>query len=54
MKELGVKYIYSDLMFADVNNKLYYEDEINPLEYARKFLEARLLQFQLQMPTGQY
>ena len=41
MEELGVKYIYSDLMFADVGNKLYYEDEIEPLEYAKEFLKAR-------------
>lgn len=41
MEELGVKYLYSDLMFANVENKLYYEDEINPLEYAKEFLKAR-------------
>lgn len=41
MKELGVKYIYSDLMFADVNNKLYYEKEIDPIQYAKEFLKAR-------------
>lgn len=41
MKELGVKYIYSDLMFADVNNKLYYEQEIDPMEYAKEFLKAK-------------
>lgn len=41
MKELGVKYLYSDLMFADVNKKSYYEKEISPIEYAKEFLEAR-------------
>lgn len=41
MQELGVKYLYSDLMFADVENKLYYEDEIEPLEYAKEFLKAK-------------
>lgn len=41
MVELGVKYLYSDLMFANVHNKLYYEDEINPMEYAREFLKAK-------------
>lgn len=41
MLELGVKYLYSDLMFADVNNKLHYEKEISPMEYAKEFLQAR-------------
>lgn len=41
MEELGVKYIYSDLMFANVENKLYYEKEIEPMEYAKEFLKAR-------------
>lgn len=41
MKELGVKYMYSDLMFADVHNKLYYEPEIDPMEYAQEFLKAK-------------
>lgn len=41
MEELGVKYIYSDLMFATVDNKLYYEKEIEPLLYAKEFLKAR-------------
>lgn len=41
MEELGIKYLYSDLMFANVENKLYYEDEIDPLEYAKEFLKAK-------------
>lgn len=41
MEELGVKYFYSDLMFANVENKLYYEEEIDPLEYAKEFIKAK-------------
>lgn len=41
MKELGVKYLYSDLMFANVENSQYYEEEIEPLKYAKEFLKAR-------------
>jgi len=40
MHELGIKYIYSDLMFADVKNKKYYEMEIDPMEYSRAYLLA--------------
>lgn len=54
MQEMGVKYIYSDLMFADVNNKLYYEDEINPLEYAKEFLKARKYAEEKQIYYGSF
>lgn len=41
MKELGIKYLYSDLMFANVDNKSYYEEEIPPIEFAKEFMKAR-------------
>ncbi|MCX8131462.1 MAG: radical SAM protein [Clostridia bacterium] len=41
MQELGVRYLYSDLIFASVENQQYYEEEIEPMEYAKEFLEAR-------------
>lgn len=41
MKELGIKYIYSDLMFADIENKSYYETPVSHMEYADKFILAR-------------
>lgn len=54
MQEMGVKYIYSDLMFADVSNKLYYEDEINPLEYTKEFLKARKYAEEKQIYYGSF
>lgn len=41
MERLGVKYLFSDVMFASVENKEFYEKPILPMEYAKKFLEAR-------------
>lgn len=41
MERLHIKYLFSDLMFANVENKLYYEKEINPMEYAEEFIKAR-------------
>lgn len=41
MERLGVKYLFSDVMFASVENKELYEEPILPMEYAKKFLEAR-------------
>ena len=54
MQEMRVKHIYSDLMFADVNNKLYYEDEINPSEYAKEFLKARKYAEEKQIYYGSF
>lgn len=40
MIELGIRYIYSDLMFACVGTHEYFEDEINPMIYAKEYLDA--------------
>lgn len=41
MKRLGVKYLFSDIMFASVENHELYEEPISPMEYAKKYVEAR-------------
>lgn len=41
MHRLNVKYVYTDLMFADVQSKRYSEPEISPMEYAKEYLKAK-------------
>jgi uncharacterized protein len=40
MEELGINYAYTDLMFADIKNKKYYEEETEAIEYAKEFIAA--------------
>ncbi|MGU8435558.1 radical SAM protein [Clostridium perfringens] len=40
MEELGVKNIYSDLMFGEVGTGKYFEKEVDTMVYAKTFLEA--------------
>lgn len=41
MERLGVKYLFTDVMFASVENHQLYEEPILPMEYAEKYLDAR-------------
>lgn len=41
MERLNVKYLFSDIMFASVEDGMLYEESISPMEYAKYFLEAR-------------
>ena len=41
MERLGVKYLFSDVMFASVEDNEFYEKPISPMEYTKKYLEAR-------------